>query len=1345
MLTKPDRRRTPGLVSGAAAGFIAMIVVLGPPATPSCASASAALPPSGDLESIPGASADWWAQVREDLECAAYAATSTATGLQAPNLAHDFRAHYREAMVEVVPRGGDPAAAWSLSWRTARVGRPGRMREIAPTAAELRGSRVLYAHPGIVEWYENRADGLEQGFTVEERPAGEGPLTIVGCVGGALKAELSHDGTVGLMDAHGRCVLRYGGLVVWDGVGREIGSRLEVAGNELAILVDDEAGAAYPITVDPVLTSPSWNGEGNQSEAFYGISVATAGDVNGDGFSDVVVGASSYDGGEVNEGRAFLYLGSPNGLSSTAAWTSESNQAGAAWGGRVGTAGDVNGDGYDDVIVVSSAYDGAEIDEGLAAVFLGSSSGLAAAPAWIAGSDQVDGSLGSGGTAGDVNGDGYDDVILGAAFYDNGQVDEGRAFVYHGSPAGLSSTSAWTAEVNQAQAAFGISVGTAGDVNGDGYDDVVVGALWFDNGQTDEGRAFVYHGSPSGLAGSPSWIAESNQADANFGVAVSLAGDVNGDGYGDVIVGANTFDGGQVNCGRCFGYFGSASGLSPNAAWVVEPEPLQYNAFFGSAIGTAGDVNGDGYADVIVGAQGMDAFEGWVFIYQGSAGGLSLHPDWTMDRNQTGVRLGQSVATAGDVNGDGYSDVIAGAPYANGNHQPHEGHAFVFHGSPASLTASAVWTGEPNQVGASFGQSVATAGDVNGDGYSDVIVSALWYDDGEEDEGAAFVYHGSASGLSSTPDWWAESNQASANVWTAAEAGDVNGDGYSDVIVGYPNYNWGRAEVYYGSPSGLETTPSWIAEPDAPSIFGYSVATAGDVNGDGYSDVIIGAYGYSNGENSEGRAFVYHGSASGLEAEPAWFAESNHYLGEFGYSVASAGDVNGDGYSDVVVGAFGWDNPETNEGEAFVYLGSPTGLSDDYAWRQESNNVEANFGTSVASAGDVNGDGYSDVIIGANHFSNGQHWEGRVFVFHGGSEGLYSAPSWWVESDQADAYLGYWVGSAGDVNRDGFSDVVVGAYRYDNDQPNEGRVWLYLGSPAGLQSSPVWWDESDQAQGQFGKALGTAGDVNGDGFSDVVIGSNNFSNGQDSEGRAWLYYGNGGDGLDRIARQARVDDTAPIATLGLSDSPSGFRLRAVGRTPAGRGMVRLQYEVEPFGMPLDGDHILQGPFVDTGEPGPNGSAVNLGRDPGDLEGGSLYHWRLRVAADSPFFPRSPWLTLPYNAASEADFRTAVAVDVGEAEGPSPVLGLGPSAPNPFSAGTRFSYTLPHAARRRIAVYDVQGRQVALLADSRERAGRHVLQWDGRDDAGQELPAGAYFLQLELDGGVRAVRKIILVR
>ena len=120
-------------------------------------------------------------------------------------------------------------------------------------------------------------------------------------------------------------------------------------------------------------------------------------------------------------------------------------------------------------------------------------------------------------SAGDVNGDGYGDVIVGAFEHDNGQTNEGRAYVYLGSAAGLGTVPAWTAESDRSGARFGISVATAGDVNADGYSDVIVGAHRYSQGQLGEGRTFLYLGSATGPAATPAWTAEPNQFWADFG------------------------------------------------------------------------------------------------------------------------------------------------------------------------------------------------------------------------------------------------------------------------------------------------------------------------------------------------------------------------------------------------------------------------------------------------------------------------------------------------------------------------------------------------------------------------------------------------------------------------------------------------------------------------------------------------------------------------------------------------------------------------------------------------------------------------------------------------------------
>jgi hypothetical protein len=257
--------------------------------------------------------------------------------------------------------------------------------------------------------------------------------------------------------------------------------------------------------------------------------------------------------------------------------------------------------------------------------------------------------------------------------------------------------------------------------------------------------------------------------------------------------------------------------------------------------------------------------------------------------------------------------------------------------------------------------------------------------------------------------------------------------------------------------------------------------------------------------------------------------------------------------------------------------------------------------------------------------------------------------------------------------------------------------------------------------------------VNGDGFSDVIVGSYLF-NGQSGEGRAFVYYGNNGDGLHRLARQARADDSAPIAALGVSDSESAFRLKALGRTAAGRGRVRLQFEVKPLGVPFDGLGLATSEPFDTGPPVQGiGSAVPLSRLAGDLTAETAYRWRLRLLSDSPFFPSTPWLTQTYNSRTETDLRTGSvpAGIVGEGEQAARLSRFEPVRPNPLRTQGEIAYTLTEAGQVRVTVVDIAGRVRAVLPGGFRTAGRHTSRWDGRDARGNTLPPGVYFLRLDL--------------
>ena len=1068
-------------------------------------------------------------------------------------------------------------------------------------------------------------------------------------------------------------------------------------------------------------------------------SVATAGDVNGDGFSDVVVGDPSYDNGENNEGQALVFLGSAAGLATIPAWTFETNSVEAQLGTSVASAGDVNGDGYHDVIVGAPEYSNNEPVEGRAYLFLGSAAGLLASPAWRVESNQSFSYFGASvAGAGDVNGDGFSDVIVGAYGYDNGEESEGRAYVYLGSAIGPSTTPQWMTESQQALAMFGASVATAGDINGDGYSDVLVGAPSHQVGaMLRAGRVFAYLGSPAGLQFD--WYTSGTHSDAQYGFSVATAGDINSDGCADVIIGAPGFSNGQNAEGRAFLYLGSSGSLGITPSWTAESN--QVFAQFGRSVAPAGDVDGDSFSDVIIGSPNYDNSDnqGRVFVYFGGHPTFGPTPGWSVDGNQADAFLGYSVATAGDVNGDGFSDVIVSASGTD--------EAYVYHGSAASLYAVDTFRYSSSLANARFGTSVAAAGDVDGNGYSDNIVGAPGYG---QDAGRAYVYNAVQPLL-----WTADGTQEFAQFGNSvAGAGDVNGDGFTDVIVGANLHdngqlNEGRVFVYHSSNAGPASSPSWTAEGNqAFAEFGNCVASAGDVNGDGFGDVIIGAYAYDNGQEDEGRVFVYHGSATGLSGSPSWRVESNQAISGLGISVATAGDVNRDGFSDVIVGAYLFDNGQSNEGRAFVYHGSATGLATTPSWIAEPNQALANFGISVATAGDVNGDGFSDVIIGAASFNNGQDGEGRAFVYLGSPSGLGSSPSWTAESNQVGAQFGYSVATAGDVNGDGFSDVVIGAPFFSNGQIEEGRAFTYHGSTGGLAATPAWTAEGDQASASYGSSVATGGDLNGDGFSDVIVGSPaRDAQSNTDAGFYFAYYGNWDPSgfmimFSRHLQQARVDDTAVIPLLGKSDYQHGFRLKGGGASPAGRARVWLEWEVKPLGVPFDGQDIVTGSVFQTEPPGPFGSAVLLSERVTGLMNNTRYCWRARVASHSPFFPRTPWLVHSGNARTEADLRTTgTATGLAESAPPASFLLLEPIRPNPIGPAGEIAYSLPETGSVRLTVYDVQGRARALLDRGMKPAGRHIVRWDGRATSGAHLEAGVYFVRLEV-GGRSETQKLV---
>lgn len=390
--------------------------------------------------------------------------------------------------------------------------------------------------------------------------------------------------------------------------------------------------------------------------------------------------------------------------------------------------------------------------------------------------------------------------------------------------------------------------------------------------------------------------------------------------------------------------------------------------------------------------------------------------------------------------------------------------------------------------GDTFGGAVAAAGDLNGDGFGDLIVGAYQCDAGGLDAGRAYVYYGGRT-VDAKPDLYL-TGEAPGDLFgvSVASAGDVNRDGFPDLIVGAHENdamgaNAGRAYLYFGGPTADSKPDVVFSGEAAGDAFGYSVASAGDLNGDGYGDVIVGAYENSSRASGAGRAYLYFGGAT-MDNSPDLTFTGDAGGDYFAISVASAGDVNGDKFGDVIVGAYQNDFSGRDAGRAYVFFGGPR--ADDRPDLTLTGAAAGDaFGFSVASAGDVNKDGFGDVIVGAYHNDAGGVDAGRAYVYFGGTRPDARADLVLTGDAPGDAF-GFSVAGAGEVNGDGFSDVVVGAYGSDAGGSAAGRAYVYFGgtAPDAVSDFTV---TGEATLDNLGYAVSGAVDLDGDGFSDVAV------------------------------------------------------------------------------------------------------------------------------------------------------------------------------------------------------------------------------------------------------------------
>ncbi|MEZ4447991.1 MAG: Ig-like domain-containing protein [Nannocystaceae bacterium] len=500
------------------------------------------------------------------------------------------------------------------------------------------------------------------------------------------------------------------------------------------------------------------------------------------------------------------------------------------------------------------------------------------------------------------------------------------------------------------------------------------------------------------------------------------------------------------------------------------------------------------------------------------------------------------------------------------------------------------------------GSWVAGLGDVDGDGYDDLGLGARFSDVGFADAGSAYVVFGKSNqapvalfaldqGLGFPIRGEGAGDQAGTCI---APAGDLNHDGLADVLVGAPQVDdegilAGRAYAVFGKESA---DPAVLADVvnelggysiDAEGkldLAGKAVARAGDVNGDGLDDLIVGAYGADPGGTFSGRSYILFGAETPtttplgkvVQGLGGVYLDGEKSLDFSGHAVAGGGDINGDGLDDLIVGAYGADPGGDASGRTYVIFGAtdlgPLKLADVAAGKGgfalDGELAGDRSGTAVAFVGDVNGDGFDDLAIGAHLADPNGSSSGKVYVVFGEADPESRALAglgdggFVLDGPNFRDYAGFSVDGGGDVNGDGLDDVIVGAYGANADGDLSGRTFVFFGREGSgnvqlsalIQGDGGFALDGEESEDYSGFSVANPGDVNGDGFADVLIGAKGSDAKGLDAGRAYVVHGGDftnvvthrgtqsadslqGSAADDVMIGGRGDDT--LASLGGHD------------------------------------------------------------------------------------------------------------------------------------------------------------------------------------------------------------------